>query len=286
MTTDAVDNLNLLVVHIGRKHCRADWNYRNVCSPFARIYYIISGEAEIDTPDGTLTLAPGNMYLIPPFTPHTCRCRNEFDHCYVHLYNDSGAYLLEDWTLPAQIRGSAEDLTRIRRLAELCPGMELSQTDPRAYDNQRSLTRRIQENRSRDLHARIESRGLIYLLLSKFTCRAVPKNYVRDSRINAVLAHIRTHLSEPTDVGALASMVHLSKERLVRLFSKEIGMPPLLYATSKRIERAQLRLATEDAPVKEIAFTLGFEDHSYFHRLFKKHTGMTPLQYRRSSSAR
>lgn len=285
MTNDAVDNLNLMVLHIGRKHCRTDWNYRNVCSPFARIYYIISGEAELDTPDGTLPLKAGHMYLIPPFTPHTCRCRNEFDHFYIHLYNNSGPYLLEDWSLPAEIIGSPDSLGHILRLTELCPGMELRQTDPKAYDNNRSITSRINANRSRDLHARIESRALIYLILKRFTRLAVPKNYVHDRRINAVLAHIRTHLAEPLELDKLAALVHLSKEHLIRLFGKEIGMPPLAYATAKRIEAAQLRLVTENTSVKEIAFSLGFEDQSYFHRLFKKHTGMTPLRYRRSVSA-
>ena len=48
-----------------------------------------------------------------------------------------------------------------------------------------------------------------------------------------------------------------------------------------KIEKAQLLLVTEEMPIKEIAFQLSYEDHSYFNRLFKKITGETPQEYRR-----
>jgi YesN/AraC family two-component response regulator len=48
----------------------------------------------------------------------------------------------------------------------------------------------------------------------------------------------------------------------------------------KKVERAQLMLMTEPIHVKEVAFSLGFDDHSYFIRLFKKSTGLTPNDYR------
>lgn len=54
----------------------------------------------------------------------------------------------------------------------------------------------------------------------------------------------------------------------------------LQYINQKKIEKAQLILITEDIPVKNIAYLLAYEDHSYFNRLFKKITGVTPQQYR------
>ena len=55
---------------------------------------------------------------------------------------------------------------------------------------------------------------------------------------------------------------------------------PLQYINQKKIEKAQLILITEDIPVKNIAYLLAYEDHSYFNRLFKKITDVTPQQYR------
>ena len=148
--------MHLLVLHIGRRYCGADWNFRNVCSPFTRIYYITAGEAEIETPEGITLLREGHMYIIPAFTPHSCRCRKEFEHYYIHLYNESGEYILEDWEIPREITAVETDLGHIARLLELCPGMELSETDPKSYDNNSSLAQRIEFNKQRDLWARIE----------------------------------------------------------------------------------------------------------------------------------
>ena len=53
------------------------------------------------------------------------------------------------------------------------------------------------------------------------------------------------------------------------------------YINQKKIERAQLILATKDMSVKNVALFLGFEDFSYFNRVFKKATGVTPNDYRR-----
>jgi AraC-like DNA-binding protein len=49
----------------------------------------------------------------------------------------------------------------------------------------------------------------------------------------------------------------------------------------KKIERTQLMLLTEQVPVKEVAYRLGFSDHSYFIRLFRQTVGISPQEYRR-----
>ena len=79
---------------------------------------------------------------------------------------------------------------------------------------------------------------------------------------------------------SLAAISCLSKDHFIRLFKKEVGNTPLQYINQKKIEKAQLILITEDIPVKNIAYLLAYEDHSYFNRLFKKITGVTPQQYR------
>ena len=60
-----------------------------------------------------------------------------------------------------------------------------------------------------------------------------------------------------------------------------INRKPLQYVNNKKVERAQLLLYTTDMPVKEVAYELGFSDHSYFIRMYRKLTGITPQEYRR-----
>lgn len=278
----SIDRMHMLVLHIGMKHCRNDWNYKNICSPFTRIYYITSGQAQIELPDKLQDLRPGHMYIIPAFTPHSYICKEEFGHYYIHIYNESGTDILEDWELPTEIQAKKEDLAHIKRLYELCPEMELIQNDPQFYDNNPSLMRNIRKNKQRDLYARIESRGIIFLLLARFMRTAHPKTYIHDERITKVLNHIRTHICEKPNIDVLADISCLSKDHLIRLFKKEIKITPLFYINKKKIEYAQLKLVTENVPVKEIAYQLGFDDQSYFNRLFRKMTGYTPMKYRKA----
>jgi AraC-like DNA-binding protein len=81
----------------------------------------------------------------------------------------------------------------------------------------------------------------------------------------------------------LASVACVTKPYFIRLFKNEIGISPLQYVNSKKVERAQLLLYTTDMHVKEVAYALGFSDYSYFIRMFRKMTGFTPQDYRYKS---
>lgn len=278
-----IDQMHFLVLHIGEARCLASWNYKNICSPFTRIYYVTKGHADIVMPNSTQSLRQGFMYIVPAFTPHSYVCNEEFCHYYIHIYNESDHDILEDWALPTEIEADASTLPLIRRLHALCPGLELTQTDPRFYDNDPSLNRNILINKRRDLYARVESRGIIYQLLAVFLRKAQPKQYASDERITRVLDFIRSHLADKPDLDTLAELSCLSKDHLIRTFKREMKMTPLYYINKKKMDKAKLRLLTEPVPVKEIAYALGFDDMAYFDRTFKKFTGMTPTAYRKAA---
>ena len=280
MNTD-INILQPLVLNIGKVHCHTEWNYKNVCSPFTRIYYITKGAAQIGLPDGIHDLRPHHLYVIPAFTPHDCICKTDFEHIYVHIYNESDHDFLEDWLMPTEIPAE-NTLGLFERLLELCPNLNLTQTDPQIYDNMSNLYENVQKNKQRDLGARIESRGILYQILATFMSKSRPKYTIQDQRIERIVNYVRTHINEKIDIEHLAEFSHTSKDHLIRIFKKEMKTTPLCYVNKKKIERAQVRLATEATLIKEIAFQLGFEDQGYFNRIFKKFTGTTPNMYRKN----
>ena len=81
-------------------------------------------------------------------------------------------------------------------------------------------------------------------------------------------------------VGAMASLSGLPERSFVRRFSKATGMSPLDYAHALRLEEAKQMLETTDLSVEAIANEVGYEDTSFFGRLFRRKTGLTPGQYR------
>ncbi|MNW25349.1 Chemotaxis protein CheY [compost metagenome] len=112
-------------------------------------------------------------------------------------------------------------------------------------------------------------------------CEYLKVRQVSDSRIlvERAISHIRSHLHQNLSVGDCAKVVHLSPSYFSNLFKKEMGMTLAQYITSQRMERAK-ELVLEGLQVQDIASSLGYEDRPYFTELFKRHTGMTPTDFR------
>ena len=280
----SIDQLHLLTVHVGYACHNADWNWKRVSSPFTRLYYVTKGFAKVVLPDRILELKPHCLYLIPAFTMHSYECDGLFEHYYIHIYEDAqtGSGFLEDFVFPSEIPANEFDLYLFKRLCEINPTMRLPQSNPTAYDNNSTLAQNIARNKQRILCDRVESRGILYQLTARFLKEAEQKGNVNDNRIQKCLTYIRKHINENIRIDALADIVCISKDHFIRLFKKETGQTPVQYISQKKIEKAQLLLVTENMPVKEVAYLLSYDDHSYFNRLFRKVTGMSPQEYRRS----
>jgi len=279
----SIDELHLLTINVGLALHNADWNWKNVNSPFTRLYYVTKGTAKVALPNSIIELRPNHLYLIPSFTTHSYICEGGFDHYYIHIYEDleSGTGFLDDLLFPSELPAGDLELALCKRLCEINPTLSLTQSNPAIYDNSSSLIQNIVKNKQRMLCDRVESRGIIYQLIARFLKEARTKVEVNDSRVLKSLAYIRKNINQPLNVEMLAEIACVSKDHFIRLFKKETGVTPIQYITQKKIEKAQLLLITEDLSVKEISFMLAYEDHSYFNKLFRKHTGVTPQEYRK-----
>lgn len=273
-----VEQMHPLVLNIGLAVHNADWNWENVNSPFTRLYYVTEGSAQIELPDGIYTLSPKHMYFIPAFTIHTNICKSHFVHYYLHIYEDhySDNDWLDHWKFPVEIEATDLDLALFKRLCEINPHMTLQKSDPTTYDNNPTLMQNLIKNRQRAFCDKVESRGIVFQLLSRFFKQGQSKIEMEDNRIAKTILYIRKHLNEAIELEKLAEISCLSKDHFIRLFKKELGTTPLQYINQKKIEKAQLLLITEELAVKEIAFQLAFDDYSYFNRLFKKQPALLP----------
>ncbi|WP_155983945.1 helix-turn-helix transcriptional regulator, partial [Paenibacillus sp. 1-18] len=65
-----------------------------------------------------------------------------------------------------------------------------------------------------------------------------------------------------------------------RIFKKHTGQTLTAYLTMLRMDKARMLLQQTDIPIQEIADYVGVGSRQYFHMLFKKHTGKTPVEYR------
>jgi len=101
-----------------------------------------------------------------------------------------------------------------------------------------------------------------------------------DSRFDIVKQYIAAHIREQIYVEDLAKLVHLNSQHLMRTFKRETGQSILEYIGQQRITIASRLLKETDYTINFIADCVGCENYSYFTKLFKKHTGVTPREYR------
>jgi transcriptional regulator GlxA family with amidase domain len=81
-------------------------------------------------------------------------------------------------------------------------------------------------------------------------------------------------------VSAMVQVSGLAERTFIRRFREATGMTPLDYVHALRLEEAKQFLETGDLPVEAIANEVGYEETSFFSRLFRRKVGLTPAQYR------
>ncbi len=98
--------------------------------------------------------------------------------------------------------------------------------------------------------------------------------------IQTSLMLIEQELGAPADWEGIARAVHLSDSRFRQKFKEQLGVPPQEYLWRRRVDAARELVAETEDPFTQISRKLGFETASYFTRVFKRYTGMTPTQCR------
>jgi two-component system response regulator YesN len=135
---------------------------------------------------------------------------------------------------------------------------------------------RVRESRSvYDLSA------ILSIILSRFVdCVFTLRSIKHADLIRKSIHFIRSQYTGSLSLERVAEYVHLSPSHFSRIFHEATGESFVSYLTRIRIEKAKSLLQTHSIPLAEIGARTGFKDQSYFTRVFKRSTGMSPGKYR------
>lgn len=129
---------------------------------------------------------------------------------------------------------------------------------------------------------------LIFLLFQNCPAaeRAPSEKSLRDGqRIKAMLQYIRRHYAEELTLGEIARSAAVSENECLRCFRNMTGSTPIRYLRQVRVQRAAELLASTDRKISDIGASCGFQEMSYFARVFREYTGDTPKAYRMKARA-
>lgn len=130
--------------------------------------------------------------------------------------------------------------------------------------------------------------GLVIHLLKQYSVwqpqlASNNESQLSERQLKKVSNYIQDCLDQDVSLSDLADVLNLSQYHFCRLFKQSMGMAPHQYLTRCRIDRAKQLLLTTQLTITEIAFAVGFNNHSSFTRLFRQSVGLTPKQFRVSS---
>lgn len=274
--------LNVDYVSLGER-----WNYQNVISPYFRIYYIDSGLGEISDVSTAVRLEPGYLYIIPSFTLCNLSCSNMLSQYFVQFFEESpdGISMFANHRAISKVRASDVDIQIFRRLLEINPGRGINRSDnPKIYEKNIFYKEYQELNNRQNLAAFLETQGILLQLVSRFTEPAsfnIKEALHIPATIMESISYISLNLDHELTVNHLAERANLNRDYFTRLFKQYNGCTPIDFIHQKRIERAQYLIVTSQMTFPQIAQLTGFENVSYFSRIFKKITGTAPAKYKK-----
>jgi AraC family transcriptional regulator len=114
--------------------------------------------------------------------------------------------------------------------------------------------------------------------------RALPANRggLASWQMRAVTACIEEHLNEQISLITLAQLARLSLHHFCRAFKQSFGIPPHGYHLRRRMQQAKLLLSDRATSITQVSLILGYSNISSFSLAFRKITGQTPSQFRKS----
>lgn len=129
--------------------------------------------------------------------------------------------------------------------------------------------------------------GLLWKLLGAFVSEPVISegeqiNKSQRQKLKDVLSYIRKNIDKNITLEELAQVSGMSPRYFCRVFKSMTGRTPIEYVNYYRIETASQMLITTGESVTDIALNCGFNDMSYFSKMFKKLKGISPSKFRQT----
>ena len=242
------------------------------------------GLAEVATDDASYKLNPGQGIIINQNVMHSIYSQNQ-ENCTFYsfvfhpdfLFGHKNNYLQTHFLLPIQNF----------RLFKMLVLSETNEWHERMLD---AVNDAIAVNMTKPFGYEVATKGHLCRFwseligqLPQMETAPPPGVSLDEQRVKEAMLYIRTHHAEPISLDEIAGSVHISKSECCRCFARTLQMTPFEYLMKYRIFEATKKMMEhpdEPMSISDLALSVGFNNTSYFNKLFKKFLGCTPTYYR------
>jgi len=237
------------------------WNQGRILDEF-QLIYITEGEGIFETKHKTYQIKAGNIILLFPNEWHRYRPLHEtgWTENYIGFSGEIAKNSMSFFKKndPVQYIGFNESIVNSFKSIS-----QLAQEETSGFQQVIS--------------------GHILFILGKMRQIILNKSFANtpiEKTINQSRIYMRDHLSEHINLEELADMLNISYSQFRGSFKKYTGISPGQYLLQLKLQKAKNLLVNSTQNIKEISFNSGFESPFYFSKVFKKHIGISPSDFR------
>ncbi|MCM0648098.1 AraC family transcriptional regulator [Clostridium swellfunianum] len=265
-----VNRINIKFLYISKSKYDYDWHSIMHTHSFTELFYVVSGRGSFRIEDKIFTVKEDDLVIVNPHVAHTESSKDSspLEYIVVGVDGISLAEAINEEDLKNHGSFSIHNYSRYRH--EM-----LSYMNNLLYEveNKNEHYEVICQNLLEVLILNVKRRIKSDLVISAEKKTTKECNYIKN--------YIDVHYSSDLNLDYLASITHMSKYYLVRVFKKFMGVSPIEYLISKRISVAKLLLETTDYSIDQIIKVSGFNSQSYFNQVFKERVGISPTKYKK-----
>ncbi len=246
-------------------------NHRLHINNHLEIYFFISGDHQYIVENDLYALKPGDAILINPRQVHKALPMGE--GMYERFY-----FLLSDRALEGLQQDPLKSLLSSHNNLVSFPEPVRSQVIRMLY----GISDCFRDGRNDQLRALSLFLGILAELRRHLGQTAESRTAHTPELLQRILTYVNSHTASIQTTAEVAAALGISPQYLSGYFSRHIGTPLKAYIQAKKIGLAK-ELLSQGADVTRTCFDCGFNDCSYFIKIFKKYVGVTPLAYKQQS---
>ncbi|WP_243633315.1 AraC family transcriptional regulator [Paenibacillus xerothermodurans] len=249
------------------------------------LLYVETGEGHAVVNQQIVALSPGSLVVFRPFQLHRIQMKVGSGATYIRSLFIFEPSVLDEFLKPfAALQSFFQQIWKGDAVPQVFTGLP-EQAVGRLLDDYRDRLRRAPQD------SLLEEQVLFLIALLQFVkfhggadVMAMSAAASRKSTTaELVMEWIEEHYTEEFELDRLAKAVHLSPNHVSAVFKQSVGTNITEYLTARRIRQACWLLKTSDLTVQAIGQAIGLSSFPYFCQLFKKHVGVSPYRFKKSS---
>lgn len=264
-----------------------DYEYSMVTRHFHdtyELYYLVEGQRYYFIDKQTYLVKAGDVVLIKPNQIHKTSLAGESYHNRI-LLQISGE--LMDPFLKACGMGSMEAVYAEDAEILSIPESERKNVERLLLQMEKELK---EKQRQYQVGVKLKLAELLLTLTryqkkAEFRQESQMAQTWKHQKVHEVADYLLTHPETQESLEELAKRFFISKSYLSRIFREVTSFTVNEYKNMNRIKKSQQYLAHSEYSITEISDMLGFENLTYYERVFKKYAGTTPLKYRKKAES-